>query len=367
MSEGVVRSLGSGRFLDWRALDASGTAGENGTVWVFMGVYGPFTKEERECLWEEIGAIRGLWEDPWVDGYSSARGSVYLEWGPNNQSWLDWIETKSLEQGVFRNLGCNKAAALQQVEFWDLVESDRILSVEETELKRRPRKTIKMGAFGRNSLETIIKGDLAKGRGQKYELFPLEEGIANAYQQMLSEGSGWQADIGRLRLDQISHQEAKNLEAPFSEAEILDASLIANEAIDSWQKRKEKGVICKLDIEKAYDSMNWASSRRSLSPYLFVIGMEVLGVLIRRAVEGGFLSGDHLSHLSWILFWFEAASGLKINLGKSEIIPVGEVEDIEELAVEIGCRVGSLPSQYLGLPLGAPNKALRCGMEWKKE
>ena len=27
MTEGVVRSLGSGRFLDWRALDASGSAG----------------------------------------------------------------------------------------------------------------------------------------------------------------------------------------------------------------------------------------------------------------------------------------------------------------------------------------------------
>ena len=38
--------------------------------------------------------------------------------------------------------------------------------------------------------------------------------------------------------------------------QILDASLIVNEVIDSWQKRKEKGVICKLDIEKAYDSMN---------------------------------------------------------------------------------------------------------------
>ena len=38
--------------------------------------------------------------------------------------------------------------------------------------------------------------------------------------------------------------------------QILDASLIANEAIDLWQKRKEKGVVCKLDIEKAYDSMN---------------------------------------------------------------------------------------------------------------
>ena len=30
--------------------------------------------------------------------------------------------------------------------------------------------------------------------------------------------------------------------------QILDASLIANEVIDSWQKRKEKGLICKLDI-----------------------------------------------------------------------------------------------------------------------
>ncbi|RVX14549.1 hypothetical protein CK203_017111 [Vitis vinifera] len=31
--------------------------------------------------------------------------------------------------------------------------------------------------------------------------------------------------------------------------------------------------------------------------------------------------------------------------------------NIEEMAVELGCRAGSLPSQYLGLPLGAPNKA----------
>ena len=39
--------------------------------------------------------------------------------------------------------------------------------------------------------------------------------------------------------------------------QILDASLIANEVIESRQKRKEKGLICKLDIEKAYDSINW--------------------------------------------------------------------------------------------------------------
>ena len=37
----------------------------------------------------------------------------------------------------------------------------------------------------------------------------------------------------------------------------MDASLMANEAIDKMIKRKDKGVFCKLDIEKAYDRNNW--------------------------------------------------------------------------------------------------------------
>ena len=215
--------------------------------------------------------------------------------------------------------------------------------------------------------------------------------------------------------------------------QIFDASLIANEVIDSWQKREEKGLICKLDIEKAYDIINWqfllkvmekmgfgskwlgwmwsciSTTKFSvlvngvpvgffpsskglrqgdpLSPYLFVMGMEVLSALIRRVVEGDFLLGcrirggrrqpvhishllfaddtivfceakkEHITHLSWILFWFEAASGLRINLDKSEIIPIGEVEEMEGMAAELGCRVGYVPTVYLGLPLGAPNKA----------
>ena len=67
---------------------------------------------------------------------------------------------------------------------------------------------------------------------------------------------------------------------------------------------------------------------------------------------------DDMTFLSWILCWYEAASGLRINLAKSEIIPVGEVEEILEMAVELGCKVGQLPSTYLGLPRGAPNKAV---------
>ena len=123
-----------------------------------------------------------------------------------------------------------------------------------------------------------------------------------------------------------------------------------------------------------------------LSPYLFVIGMETFSRLIHRAVRGGFLSGcrikgrrgdgalvshllfandtlvfcdtsqDQMAYLSWLLMWFEAISGLRINLDKSEILPMGRVENVEILALKLGCKVGSLPSTYLGLPLGALHK-----------
>ena len=39
--------------------------------------------------------------------------------------------------------------------------------------------------------------------------------------------------------------------------QILDAALVANEAVDSVLRRKEKGILCKLDIEKAYDHIRW--------------------------------------------------------------------------------------------------------------
>jgi hypothetical protein len=50
-------------------------------------------------------------------------------------------------------------------------------------------------------------------------------------------------------------------------------------------------------------------------------------------------------------------SGLKINLSKSEIVPVGDVGDVEGLASILGCGVALLPMKYLGLPLGTHYKA----------
>ena len=91
-----------------------------------------------------------------------------------------------------------------------------------------------------------------------------------------------------------------------------------------------------------------------------------MSILLKRAMTGGFIFGcnikgrdgaaltithllyaddtiifceakeEQLLHLSWILLWFEACLGLKINLNKSELIPVGAVENMDALAAELG-------------------------------
>lgn len=52
-----------------------------------------------------------------------------------------------------------------------------------------------------------------------------------------------------------------------------------------------------------------------------------------------------------------------MNLEKSELILIGSVNQVMELISLLRCKVGTLPSTYLGLPLGA---FFRCGAVWHR-
>ena len=70
---------------------------------------------------------------------------------------------------------------------------------------------------------------------------------------------------------------------------------------------------------------------------------------------------DQILILRMVLIWFEAVSGLKVNLDEFELVAVGAVHNMDlldefELVAVLGCKQGSLPMKYLGLPLGAKFK-----------
>ncbi|KAF5775443.1 putative RNA-directed DNA polymerase [Helianthus annuus] len=221
----------------------------------------------------------------------------------------------------------------------------------------------------------------------------------------------------------VSDSQSTFLEGNF----ILDGPLMVNE-IHRWgEKCKKKGFFFKIDFEKAYDNVNWnflidsmskrgfpdrwcqwikgilKSARSSvlvngsptfefqcfkglrqgdpISPFLFILVMDVLSSLIDKAKEEGMFKGlklpnegPSISHLfyaddatilgEWsseniinvvrILRIFHLCSGLKINLDKSSLFGMGvNSEDIGGLASSIGCNSGSFPFSYLGIKVGA--------------
>lgn len=125
-----------------------------------------------------------------------------------------------------------------------------------------------------------------------------------------------------------------------------------------------------------------------LSPLIFLMVMEAFNDLLTRAVELQFIRGirvsrgdnslevthlfyaddtsifcqpgvDILRHLSCVLLFFQAVSGLSINLSKLEMIRLGDRSDEARLTGVLGCKSVRLPIKYLGLPLGAKFKDLK--------
>ena len=66
---------------------------------------------------------------------------------------------------------------------------------------------------------------------------------------------------------------------------------------------------------------------------------------------------EQILHIRLLLLNFQAVTGLKVNVHKSEMVPIGEVDDMYALAKILGCKVGKLPMFYLGMSLGASHNS----------
>jgi hypothetical protein len=126
-----------------------------------------------------------------------------------------------------------------------------------------------------------------------------------------------------------------------------------------------------------------------LSPMLFLLVMEVLSALIRKADQWQLLRGlgvhsithwtslyvddlilfvrphaEDLQVMRHIFSIFEGASGLGCNLANCQLAPIWcAPEDIEVATVFLPCQVIDFPLKYLSVPLSIRKKILRHALQ----
>ncbi|KAJ0469870.1 putative RNA-directed DNA polymerase [Helianthus annuus] len=127
-----------------------------------------------------------------------------------------------------------------------------------------------------------------------------------------------------------------------------------------------------------------------ISPFLFIIAMEVINLFLNRASTDGSYQGFQLPNggpilsnlcyaddvlfigtwsdqnvvtINRLLRWIGLVTGLKINNRKCKLFGVGvRSEEVNRLALTLNCEAGALPFMYLGVPIGANMKRAKL---WK--
>ncbi|RVW89784.1 putative ribonuclease H protein [Vitis vinifera] len=300
MGTGLVRSLGIVELVDVEEGEFSISCRFKNCVdalmWVFTGVYGP-----------------GILPRPVSNHFPILLEGGSMKRGPSPFRFENmWLEEKGFKNQMKK---CTKKGeALRQVEYWDEMEKYSALNLEDCEARKEARESYKTWglSFMRlvssevEGLEipfskeevfatlTVLGKDKAPGLDGFTMAFYSKEGRCRRSERL--QAISLVANLYKLLVKVLANRIKKMMGKVISGSQnafvkgrqILDAILIANEAVNSRLKDNVGGVLCKLDIEKAYDHVSWS--------FLMAVLKKI---------------------------------GLKINLEKSELIPVDRVHDIE--------------------------------------
>uniref|UniRef100_A0A2N9HAI3 Reverse transcriptase zinc-binding domain-containing protein n=1 Tax=Fagus sylvatica TaxID=28930 RepID=A0A2N9HAI3_FAGSY len=263
---------------------------EDHHVWMFSGVYGLNIDRDRRLMWDELAGIRSWWDVPWCLGGDFNVVRFPLErvgssnFSPSMHDFSDFISSNELIDipltgGDFTWSNNREVSSLSRIDRFlysaDWVEDYINILQKREDGYRRPYLEIQFAAisdedalwlqqpFEENEIEIVVEFheycQFERSLNATFvSLIPKKHGADELKDfRPISLVGGMYKIIAKLLANRLTVVLEKIISPPQSVfvkcRQILDSVLITNECLDSRLKASLPGVLCKLDLEKAYD------------------------------------------------------------------------------------------------------------------